>query len=200
MRCSSLNRRQRANETVGVDARSARGSSAIARAADAYPTVRACGSLRRCRIGGGATSAAFPFPGRRGSAAAFCGRDKFLVWRARTCAAGGRPFLNGLRLLLRAAALQLCTSQPSELPYFIIFSSFASLVTWFATIRRRVEQDLLQTRDKLRLEVEERSSLLDLTHDSIFVRDMDCDHHLLESRRGRILRMDTEGSDWQAIR
>jgi PAS domain S-box-containing protein len=61
----------------------------------------------------------------------------------------------------------------SELPYISIFVSFAALVTWFSTVRRRVEQDLLQTRDKLRLEVEERSSLLDLTHDSIFVRDMD---------------------------
>lgn len=43
---------------------------------------------------------------------------------------------------------------------------------WFAKIRRRVEEDLRQTRDKLKVEVEERSSLLDLTHDSIFVRDM----------------------------
>jgi PAS domain S-box-containing protein len=61
---------------------------------------------------------------------------------------------------------------PSEFPYFIIFASFASLISWFATIRRRVEADLLQTRDKLRIEVDERSSLLDLTHDSICVRDM----------------------------
>src|SRR5208337_5117042 len=61
---------------------------------------------------------------------------------------------------------------PSELPYFIIFASFTSLVTWFATIRRRVDEDLRQTRDRLRVEVEERSSLLDLTHDSIFVRDV----------------------------
>ena len=62
---------------------------------------------------------------------------------------------------------------PSELPYFIIVASFTSLISWFATIRRRVEQDLLQTRDKLRLEVDQRSSLIELTHDSIFVRDMD---------------------------
>lgn len=61
---------------------------------------------------------------------------------------------------------------PSELPYFIIFASFASLITRFATIRRRVDEDLRQTRDKLKAEVEERSSLLDLTHDSIFVRDV----------------------------
>jgi PAS domain S-box-containing protein len=61
----------------------------------------------------------------------------------------------------------------SEIPYFIIFVAFASLVSWFSAIRRRVEADLLQTREKLRIEVEERSSLLDLTHDSVSVRDMD---------------------------
>ena len=60
----------------------------------------------------------------------------------------------------------------ADLPYFIIFSLFAALITWFGTIRRRVEEDLRQTRDKLKVEIEERSSLLDLTHDSIFIRDM----------------------------
>src|SRR5208337_939938 len=29
---------------------------------------------------------------------------------------------------------------PSELPYFIIFASFTSLISWFATIRRRIEE------------------------------------------------------------
>jgi len=64
---------------------------------------------------------------------------------------------------------------PSELPYFIIFASFTSLITWFATIRRRVEADLRQARDKLEIEVAQRTqqaSLLDLTHDTIFVRDI----------------------------
>jgi len=61
---------------------------------------------------------------------------------------------------------------PSDLPYFIIFASFTSLISWFAMIRRRIEEDLRQTRDKLKVEIEERSSLLDLTHDSIFIRDM----------------------------
>jgi K+-sensing histidine kinase KdpD len=64
----------------------------------------------------------------------------------------------------------------SEVPYLIIFASFASLVSWFSRIRRRVEQDLRQTHDKLQIEVAERTQqarLLDLTHDSIFVRDMD---------------------------
>jgi PAS domain S-box-containing protein len=63
----------------------------------------------------------------------------------------------------------------SDLPYSIVFASFAALVTWFSAVRRRVESDLRQARDKLEIEVEERTrqaSLLNLTHDSIFVRDM----------------------------
>jgi len=59
-----------------------------------------------------------------------------------------------------------------DLPYFIIFAAVDVLVVWFSAVRRRVEADLRHTRDKLKVEVEERSSLLDLTHDSIFVRDM----------------------------
>jgi PAS domain S-box-containing protein len=49
------------------------------------------------------------------------------------------------------------------------------LLTWFSTIRRRVERELLQSRDELEKEVAERTqqaSLLNLTHDTIFVRDM----------------------------
>ena len=38
---------------------------------------------------------------------------------------------------------------PSELPYFAIFAVFAALVTWFSTVRRRVERDLRQARDDL---------------------------------------------------
>jgi PAS domain S-box-containing protein len=63
----------------------------------------------------------------------------------------------------------------SDLPYFIIFAAFATLVTWFSTVRRRVERELLQARDDLEIEVAERTqqaSLLNLTHDTIFVRDM----------------------------
>jgi PAS domain S-box-containing protein len=63
----------------------------------------------------------------------------------------------------------------SDLPYFVIFASFASLVTWFSAIRRRVEEQLRQARDTLQIEVAERTqqaSLLNLTHDTIFVRDM----------------------------
>ena len=63
----------------------------------------------------------------------------------------------------------------SDLPYMILFASFAILVAWFNSVRRAVERALFQTLDKLQVEVAERTqqaSLLDLTHDTIFVRDM----------------------------
>jgi len=63
----------------------------------------------------------------------------------------------------------------SDIPYYTIFASFALLVTWFSTVRRRVEGELRQARDDLQIEVAERTqqaSLLNLTHDTIFVRDM----------------------------
>jgi PAS domain S-box-containing protein len=62
-----------------------------------------------------------------------------------------------------------------DFPHFAIFVLFASLLTWFAAVRRRVERDLVQARDNLQIEVAERTqqaSLLNLTHDPIFVRDM----------------------------
>jgi len=62
----------------------------------------------------------------------------------------------------------------TDLPYFFIFVAFAFLVAWFSTIRRRVEAALRQARDNLQIEVAERTrqaSLLNLTHDSIFVRN-----------------------------
>src|ERR1700737_3882994 len=62
-----------------------------------------------------------------------------------------------------------------DLPHFIIFVLFASLLTGFAAVRRRVERDLVQARDDLQIQVAERTqqaSLLNLTHDPIFVRDM----------------------------
>jgi PAS domain-containing protein len=56
-----------------------------------------------------------------------------------------------------------------------MFLLFALLITGFATIRRRIERELREARDKLVIEVAERTqqaSLLNLTHDTIFVRDM----------------------------
>jgi len=67
------------------------------------------------------------------------------------------------------------TVNSKDVPYFFIFTAFALLVTWFSSVRKRVEQDLRQARDRLQVEVAERTqqaSLLNLSHDSIFVRDM----------------------------
>jgi PAS domain S-box-containing protein len=64
----------------------------------------------------------------------------------------------------------------SDIPAFIVFVAFAAMTTWFSSIRRRVEQNLRQARDELEIQVEERTrqaSLLNLTHDTIMVRDMD---------------------------
>jgi PAS domain S-box-containing protein len=63
----------------------------------------------------------------------------------------------------------------SDIPYLVVFISFALLVAWFSAVRRRVEGELRQARDRLQTEVVERTqqaSLLNLTHDTIFVRDM----------------------------
>jgi PAS domain S-box-containing protein len=63
----------------------------------------------------------------------------------------------------------------SELPHYAVFIMFAVLLSWFSTIRQRAEQKLLQSRDELQIEVvkrTEQASLLNLTHDTIFVRDM----------------------------
>ncbi|MGC4050928.1 MAG: PAS domain S-box protein [Paludibaculum sp.] len=95
----------------------------------------------------------------------------------------GGPAAAALALLLSCAAFDYYFVEPlhtlvvsrSDLPYFLVFSSFALLVTWFSSVRRRVEAELRQARDTLAIEVEERTrqaSLLNLTHDTIFVRDM----------------------------
>jgi PAS domain S-box-containing protein len=63
----------------------------------------------------------------------------------------------------------------TDVPYYLIFILFALLLTWFSAVRRRVEQQLLESRDRLQREIVERTqqaSLLNLTHDTIFVRDM----------------------------
>jgi PAS domain S-box-containing protein len=63
----------------------------------------------------------------------------------------------------------------AELAYYVAFILFALLIIWFSTVRRRVERELLQSRDELEKEVTVRTqqaSLLNLTHDTIFVRDM----------------------------
>jgi PAS domain S-box-containing protein len=63
----------------------------------------------------------------------------------------------------------------ADVPAFFFLLTFGALITGFSAVRRRLEEDLLQARDKLEIEVAERTqqaSLLDLTHDTIFVRDV----------------------------
>jgi len=65
--------------------------------------------------------------------------------------------------------------EPSDRPYFIVFILFALMIGWFSSRRRRIEQELRQARDELETEVAARTqqaSLLNLTHDTIFVRDV----------------------------
>jgi PAS domain S-box-containing protein len=50
----------------------------------------------------------------------------------------------------------------SEIPYFMILTAFAVLLSWFGTVRRRIEAAL-----------RERADLLNLTHDTVFVMDME---------------------------
>lgn len=55
----------------------------------------------------------------------------------------------------------------AELPYFIIFALFTLLVSWFARIRRRVEEDLRNTRDELEVlnhELAKRSAALEASN------------------------------------
>ena len=65
--------------------------------------------------------------------------------------------------------------EPSDRPVFAVFLLFAFVIATFSSRRRRIEQELRQARDELETEVAERTqqaSLLNLTHDTIFVRDM----------------------------
>jgi PAS domain S-box-containing protein len=65
--------------------------------------------------------------------------------------------------------------EPSDRPLFIVFILFAVMIASFSYRRRRIEQELRQARDELEAQVAVRTqqaSLLNLTHDTIFVRDM----------------------------
>jgi light-regulated signal transduction histidine kinase (bacteriophytochrome) len=68
----------------------------------------------------------------------------------------------------------------TDVPYLVVFILFASLLAWFSTVRRRAEQQLLQSNDRLATEVAERTrqaTLLEQT--AIEVRTLNQD---LETR------------------
>ncbi len=80
-----------------------------------------------------------------------------------------------------------------DVAYLPVFALISGLLIWFGTVRRRVERELQASRDQFEMRVvertaelqeevaerrrveeilRERASLLDLTHDTVFVRDM----------------------------
>jgi PAS domain S-box-containing protein len=74
-----------------------------------------------------------------------------------------------------APPLYQFTVTTADIPAVLVLICFALLITRFAAVRRHIERELLQARDSLQAEVVERTqqaSLLNLTHDTIFVRDM----------------------------
>jgi PAS domain S-box-containing protein len=96
--------------------------------------------------------------------------------------AGVRPAI--LTLVVATLAFNYYFTEPryslyitrADIPYYVVFILFALLITWFAARRRDVERSLLQSRDELQREATlraQQASLLNLTHDPIFVRDMD---------------------------
>jgi PAS domain S-box-containing protein len=64
--------------------------------------------------------------------------------------------------------------EPGEVGSYVIFLLFAVLISWFVTKRRRIEQQLRQALGELDTAAARtrQARLLDLTHDTIFVRDM----------------------------
>jgi signal transduction histidine kinase len=77
--------------------------------------------------------------------------------------AGSRPAI--LALALSSLAFDYfytdppgsLTVTPRDLLHLAVFILFASLLTWFSTIRHRVERELMQSRDALEREVVERT-------------------------------------------
>ena len=96
--------------------------------------------------------------------------------------AGLRPAI--VALVLSALAFNYYFTQPyyslritsADIPYYLVFILFAVLIIWFSATRRKTEQRLVRSREELQKEVAARTqqaSLLNLTHDPIFVRDLD---------------------------
>lgn len=76
---------------------------------------------------------------------------------------------------------------PKPLSFLVVFGFLAVLTSWMSSKRRRAEVELKHARDELDMRVQERTkelrqanetlreraNLLDLTHDTVFVRNMD---------------------------
>jgi light-regulated signal transduction histidine kinase (bacteriophytochrome) len=72
------------------------------------------------------------------------------VWYARLGAAVLAVFLSSLAFnYFFTEPLHSLYVTRSEIPHYVVFTLFASLVTWFAAVRRHVERQLLQSRSEL---------------------------------------------------
>jgi PAS domain S-box-containing protein len=99
------------------------------------------------------------------------------VWYAGTIPGSLAVVLSGLGFnYFFTQPLYTLYIEPADRPVFVVFLLFALVIASFSARRRRIEKELVNARDQLQREVAERTqqaSLLDLTHDTIFVRDMD---------------------------
>ena len=80
----------------------------------------------------------------------------------------------------------------------MVFILFAVLITWFSSRRRSVEREFLRSRDELQNEAAARAQqarLLNLTYETIFVRDMNDVIYVLEQRCSRVVRVDRGAGD-----
>lgn len=76
--------------------------------------------------------------------------------------AGVRPAI--VALVLAALAFNYYFTEPrytfyitsADIPYYAVFILFALLITWFAAVRRKVERDLIESRNELQRELAER--------------------------------------------
>ncbi len=93
------------------------------------------------------------------------------------------------------------TVTTSDLPYFVAFASFTLLVTWFATVRRRVERELRQARDELnRSRGTNPAGQPAQSHARHhFCPRYERRHHLLESGSAGVVWVDGGGSHRQAL-
>jgi light-regulated signal transduction histidine kinase (bacteriophytochrome) len=101
--------------------------------------------------------------------------------------AGTAPAI--LTLVLSSMAFNYFYTEPlysfyvarTDVPQLVVFVLFASLLIWFSNVRRRIEQQLLQSNDQLEKEVAERTRQAALLeHTATEIRTLNQD---LEARR-----------------